>query len=56
MPISKKRAAEIEAMAEKAIDTSEIPEASEQFFRKAKLKLPEESSSPGLSTTRRQPR
>jgi superfamily II DNA or RNA helicase len=45
MPISKKRAAEIEAIAEKDIDTSEIPEASEEFFRKAKLVLPGDSTS-----------
>src|SRR3984957_13388537 len=40
MPISKKRAAEIEAIAEEDIDTSEVPEASEEFFRNAKLVLP----------------
>jgi superfamily II DNA or RNA helicase len=47
MPISKKRAAEIEAIAEEDIDTSEIPEASEEFFRKAKLVLPRDSASTG---------
>jgi superfamily II DNA or RNA helicase len=49
MPISKERAAEIEAIAEKDIDTSEIPEAGEEFFRKAKLVLPARpaSSRPG---------
>ena len=45
MPISKKRAAEIAAIAEEDIDTSEIPEAGEEFFRKAKLHLPEHSTS-----------
>jgi hypothetical protein len=37
MPISKKREAEIAAIAEEAIDTSEIPEAGEGFFRTAKF-------------------
>ncbi len=45
MPISEKRAAEIEAIAEKDIDTSEIPEAGEEFFSRAKLVLPEQSTS-----------
>ncbi len=40
MPISRKRAAEIEEIAEKDIDTSEIPEAGEEFFKSAKLLLP----------------
>ena len=40
MPISKQRAAEIEAIAEKDIDTSDIPEVGEEFFKKAKLRLP----------------
>ena len=40
MPISKQRATEIAAIAEKDIDTSEIPEAGEEFFKKAKLRLP----------------
>jgi len=40
MPISKKRLAEIAALPEAAIDTSDIPEAGEDFFRNAKLKLP----------------
>jgi hypothetical protein len=41
MPISKKRAAEIAAIADKDIDTSDIPEAGEGFFGNAKLRLPE---------------
>ena len=45
MPISKKRAAEIDAIADKDIDTSEIREAGEEFFSKAKLRLPERSPS-----------
>ena len=40
MPISKKRLAELEAMADSAIDTSDIPEADEAFFRNAKLRQP----------------
>jgi superfamily II DNA or RNA helicase len=40
MPISKKRLAEIEALPDSAIDTSEIPEADEAFFQKAKLRQP----------------
>lgn len=41
MTISKKRSAEIEAIADKDIDTSDVPEAGEAFFRKARLKLPQ---------------
>ncbi len=40
MPISKKRLAEIAAIADEDIDTSEIPEADEEFFKKAKLTMP----------------
>jgi hypothetical protein len=40
MTISKKRSAEIEAIADKDIDTSDVPEAGEAFFRKARLVLP----------------
>jgi uncharacterized DUF497 family protein len=40
MPISKKRVAEIAAIAEEDIDTSDIPEAGEEFFKKAKLTVP----------------
>jgi hypothetical protein len=45
MPISKKRAAEIAAMADKDIDTSDIPEAGEEFFKNAELRLPEHPAS-----------
>jgi superfamily II DNA or RNA helicase len=45
MPISEKRSAEIAAIAEKDIDTSDIAEAGEEFFRKAKLRLPKHSTS-----------
>jgi hypothetical protein len=44
MPISRKRAAEIAAIADKDIDTSDIPEAGEEFFRNAELRLPEHSA------------
>jgi hypothetical protein len=45
MPISEKRATEIAAIAEKDIDTSEISEAGEEFFKRATLRLPERSAS-----------
>lgn len=38
MPISKKRLAELQALPDSAIDTSDIPEADEAFFRSAKLR------------------
>ena len=41
MPISKERLAEIEAIADEDIDTSEIPEAGEDFFKKARLVAPD---------------
>jgi hypothetical protein len=44
MLVSKKRAAEIAAIADKDIDTSDIPEAGEEFFRNAELRLPEHSA------------
>src|SRR5260370_37580553 len=40
MPISKKRLAEIAAIADEDIDTSDIPEADEEFFKKARLIMP----------------
>jgi len=46
MPISEKRVAEIAAVADDNIDTSEIPEVGEEFFKKAKLRLSEHSTSP----------
>ncbi|HTV46695.1 MAG TPA: DEAD/DEAH box helicase [Stellaceae bacterium] len=46
MPISKERLAEIAAIADRDIDTSDIPEASEDFFRKARLVLPGGSGTP----------
>jgi len=49
MPISKQRATEIEAIAEKDIDTSEIPEAGEEFFKNAKLRLPATAATAGAT-------
>lgn len=40
MPISQKRLAEIAAIADDDIDTSEIPEGDEVWFKSAKLVLP----------------
>src|ERR1700736_2709077 len=50
MPISKKRLAEIAAIADEEIDTSNIPEAGEEFFKKAKLTVPGRSALSGAST------
>jgi superfamily II DNA or RNA helicase len=44
MIISKKRLAELAAMPDSGIDTSDIPEADEAFFRAAKLREPYPSS------------
>ncbi len=41
MPVSKERLAEIAAIADEDIDTSEIPEADETWFEGAKLVLPQ---------------
>lgn len=49
MPISKKRLAEIAAIADEDIDTSDIPEAGEEFFKKAKLTVPSRSALSGVS-------
>jgi superfamily II DNA or RNA helicase len=46
MPISKERLAEIAAIADRDIDTSDIPEAGEDFFRKAGLVLPKGAAAP----------
>lgn len=40
MPISEKRLADIVAIADEDIDTSEIPEADEAWFKEAKLVIP----------------
>ncbi len=49
MPISKQRATEIAAIAEKDIDTSDIAEVGEEFFKKAKLRLPATAATAGAS-------
>jgi superfamily II DNA or RNA helicase len=49
MPISKKRLTEIAAIADEDIDTSDIPEADEEFFKKAKLTVPGRSAVSGAS-------
>ena len=41
MPVSQKRLAEIAAIADDDIDTSEIPEADEAWFKGAKLVRPQ---------------
>ena len=41
MPVSQERLAEIAAIADDDIDTSEIPEADEAWFKSAKLVLPQ---------------
>ena len=48
MPVSQKRLAEIAAITDDDIDTSEIPEADEAWFKGAKLVLPQ-----GAETTAR---
>ena len=40
MPISKKRLADIQAIPDEDIDTSDIPELNETFFQNARLILP----------------
>lgn len=40
--VSEKRLAEIEAIADEDIDTSDIPEVGEEFFRKARITVPGE--------------
>jgi uncharacterized protein (DUF4415 family) len=49
MTISKKRLAEIEAIADKDIDTSDIPEVDEAFFRTARLVMPAAGSKTAVS-------
>src|SRR5258708_37001517 len=54
MVISKKRLAELAAMPDSKIDTSDIPEADETFFKSAKLKQPRasyRSSVPSVSVS-----
>jgi superfamily II DNA or RNA helicase len=54
MVISKKRLAELAAMPESKIDTSDIPESDEAFFKSAKLRQPQasyRSSVPSVSVS-----
>jgi superfamily II DNA or RNA helicase len=52
MPISEKRLAELAALPDDAIDTSDIPEADEAFFRAAKLRQPKALSAvPSVAVT-----
>jgi superfamily II DNA or RNA helicase len=52
MPISKKRLAELAALPDDAIDTSDIPEADDAFFRAAKLRQPKASGAvPSVAVT-----
>ena len=44
MPISKERLAEIDAIPDAKIDTSDIPEMDEAFFAAAKLIVPPSNS------------
>jgi hypothetical protein len=45
MPVSEVRLAELAAMPDSKIDTSDIPEVGEAFFKSAKLKLPRDKAS-----------
>ena len=51
MPISKQRLAEIAAIPEQAIDTSDNPELGDDFFQRARLVLP--ANAPKKSVTMR---
>lgn len=45
MPISQERLAEIAAIGDQDIDTSDIPEADEAWFKDAKLVIPQKGRS-----------
>ena len=49
MPISKERLAEIVAIPEEKIDTSDIPEMDEKFFAAARLVMPSGTSKKAVS-------
>lgn len=49
MPISKKRLAEIAALPDENIDTSDIPEVDQSFFKTAKLVMPAGTSKAAIS-------
>jgi hypothetical protein len=52
MTISKKRLADIAAIADEDIDTPDIPEAGEEFFKRAKLIMPDASVTVGKPKSR----
>ena len=49
MPISKERLAEIDAIPDDNVDTSDIPEMDEKFFATAKLVMPPGASKKAVS-------
>jgi len=49
VPISKKRLAEIDAISDANIDTSDIPEMDEEFFATARLVMPSGASKKAVS-------
>ena len=49
MPVSKERSAEIEAIPDEEIDTSDIPEMDEKFFVAARLVMPPGASKKAVS-------
>ncbi len=49
MPVSKERLAEIDAIPDDGIDTSDIPEMGEKFFATAKLVMPPGASKKAVS-------
>lgn len=49
MPISKERLAESEAIPDEAIDTTDLPEMDESFFRAARLVMPAEAGKKAVS-------
>ena len=52
MSISKERLREIAAIADSDIDTSDIPELDEEFFKNAKLVMPESKKAISLRVDR----
>ena len=49
MPVSKERLAEIDAIPDANIDTSDIPEMDEEFFATARLVMPSGTSKKAVS-------
>ena len=50
MPISQNRLAEIAAIADEDIDTSDIPEAGEAWFKGANLVIPQGPANPATTS------